>query len=563
MQERFCNNEDEAVLVLHRGQLAKQVLFYPRIETFTIARGWTQQVIDAFREAIHVVIQANPILSGHLYQDRMRGLLVRYPKVYTRGDEYNNDKYVTVQDLSKEDSAMPPVNELNEHDLYPFWEAHILPRFQAKPPKSVREEISKRTHLFEASLLLLPGDRVCYRVGLSHALGDVATYYLLVQQISCALHKRWDDALAIHWGTNPKLSTHELAPPSYTRHDVWATHDWPIVVGAIASLIATSSRRRTEVVMLSREKIKKKKEELLNRGENSFLSSHDIILAALCQCNKNPHLMSFNKDERERDPSIDLQDGGNFVSLHFFPRALGEDPNKIRQLVDSTTSFYGVANNIRVPLGSVLSGKFCVTSSWTKKTKLIEGKGIVNIGHFPSPRFFSPAVLPFDVAVIFSMNKNCIGLAHNFLPRKKRYRAHAERCILDEILYTSVSDTARGIKEEKNSSGSFEEEELLYQGRKQEFKKQAWILLYLLMIGCFVLGYSKKKNSAFIAGFLRITSFISPYTNVTKTFCETQEAYFSSQKNRRLGREAKDAWLRKELRMKAKYSACVHPHFQA
>ena len=105
-------------------------------------------------------------------------------------------------------------------------------------------------------------------------------------------------------------------------------------------------------------------------------------------------------------------------------------------MVNSTTTYYGDHKNIPVPLRSMLSGKFCVTSSWANQTNLIEGEGIVNLGHFPSPRFYSATVLPHNVAVIFSMNENCIGVAHNFVEEKRRKNKNSiKQTLLDEILY--------------------------------------------------------------------------------------------------------------------------------
>ena len=95
-ESQMTESEDEAVLILHKGRYAKQVLSYPRVETFTIARGWNQTMIEAFRNAIHTVVEANPILSGRLYQDRKGILYVKYRKVYVKGDEVA-DKFVTLQ----------------------------------------------------------------------------------------------------------------------------------------------------------------------------------------------------------------------------------------------------------------------------------------------------------------------------------------------------------------------------------------------------------------------------------------------------------------------------------
>ena len=434
-QTPLQSKDDEVVLVLHRGRLAKLLVQFPRVETFTVARGWNQQVISAFQEAIHTVIQANPILSGRLYQDKGGILYVRYPKKPTTCN-IKDDEFVTVQDLSDDDKTLANIRNVSEQELSKFLEAYIIPRFQTETPESTKVEISKGTHLFEASLLILPDNHVCYRIGLSHALGDAATYYLLVKQISCALQGKLENAPKIQWGTNPKLATHELAPASYSKRNLWVAHGWPVVFGVIISAITTASRRRNTVILLSREKINKKKQELLNREKNSFLSSHDIILAALCQSKPSIHLMSLNKDERERDSTIHPHDGGNFITLHHFPRSYGEDPNNIRQMVNSTTTYYGDHKNIPVPLRSMLSGKFCVTSSWANQTNLIEGEGIVNLGHFPSPRFYSATVLPHNVAVIFSMNENCIGVAHNFVEEKRRKNKNSiKQTLLDEILY--------------------------------------------------------------------------------------------------------------------------------
>jgi len=380
--------------LVHKGKFAQVLPMYPKVESFTLAHGWSQDMKSRFPCAVQRVIDINPILSGRVTKTSTGKIVVQ-----TGMSAFKNQEHSRVVDISTIVTRSPV--GLLQNEMFEYIHEHVYPHLKSAPTL-VRDEIKGKLSLFDATLFLLPDDHVCYHVGMSHSIGDAETYYMILDQVSAVLNQE-KEVHEVKW-ENPSTAVHEPLRKGS------ALFPFAFACGVFANGLSSAFKsNRVANLVLSREAIERKKTELV-APSNQYLSSHDIVLAALCRLNASSEILSFYMDVRSRQQEhFDKRDGGNCLSQVTFPTEAGRDPNMLRKIVDEQAYF---KEGQQPPLSKYARGRFGFTTSWANSTKLIAGKGIANICHVPCKHFLGNLIL--DVAVIYQMNEECLGVAYFF-----------------------------------------------------------------------------------------------------------------------------------------------------
>jgi len=408
--------------LIHEGDFANMIPFMPRVSTVTLSEGWDLGLIEKFTSVISEVVALNPILAGRVVKSK-KGVYVEMGAFSTSKHDFGN-----VHDFR---NKVPTIEGLANSELIDFIEKNIVPfiaekqmassgsRSPVKSNANVADEIKHGLPLFEANLFHFGQSKCAYHISMSHALGDATTYYMLVDQISCLL--KGDDVSRINWD-NPHTTSHELYAPNLDKSDmIKAKYGTPI--GIIWKMI-TGGSRKSNLIFIDSRAIQKKKDEMVGAG-NDYLSSNDIITAAICQINNTSKFVLINMDIRGRNPNLTRNDGGTLLSNIPMPMSKSKDPNVVRQTVNKTYYPFG---KFVPPTKYMIQGKSLSFTNWSSRTKLIKLDNIRTICHLPSSAFVSE--FPLDVALIFRFSDECIAVSHNF---KKTDQSEGTSDLLNSI----------------------------------------------------------------------------------------------------------------------------------
>ena len=158
---------------------------------------------------------------------------------------------------------------------------------------------------------------------------------------------------------------------------------------------------KTEHVMLSKDKIEKKKQELTEKG--LFLSTNDVVTAAICQdVHQSYESVVHSINYRQRWPGIGDRDSGNITRAVPFPAEECQDPNQVRRLVDSLKE----QPNRDMPFCSFLRGRAYNQTNWASIQQVLDG----NIFHAPLQSIVDANDIP--IVIVYQPNAKEVGLIH-------------------------------------------------------------------------------------------------------------------------------------------------------
>jgi hypothetical protein len=255
--------------------------------------------------------------------------------------------------------------------------------------------------MFQVLLMELPDEHLFYSFRISHAVGDAATYYNLLSQLGFIIRGEAKDNMPkIDWHA-PSRKTQEL----FLDRDMNRMYGLPFVLGLQPRLLR--GIKCHSYIFLSRAKINLKKQDL-KKSHKKYLTTNDIIVAALCQANQRAELMIQITNVHGKVKGLDALHGGNLLQETPFPRKEALDPNNVRK-ISRERKYYDVNE---IPILPSLLGRKGVFSNWSSVQKSLQVEGTTSVIEMPPPEFV--ASLPFDTAVIFSTDKDYIGILHNY-----------------------------------------------------------------------------------------------------------------------------------------------------
>lgn len=349
--------------LIHDGDFAGILPFMPRVSTVTISDGWDRGMVGKFPSVITEVVTLNPILTGRAVKSK-KGMHVEMGAFSASEHSFGN-----VHDFTDKGRV---IEGMTNGELVDFVEGNIVPFIAEKLKESVglrdsrctsmksnvAAEIKHGLPLFEANLFLLDQSMCAYHISMSHAVGDAATYYMIVDQISCLL--KGGKVNSINWD-NPHMSSHELHAPNLDEKGIKTTMmKYASPAGVVWKMI-TGGKRKSNFIFTDSRAIQQKKDEMVGAG-NGYLSSNDIITAALCRINITSEFVFTNMDMRERETNMSRNDGGTILSLIPTPIVKSKDPNIVRQTVDKT---YFPPKGFVPSMWHVVQGKYLSITNWS------------------------------------------------------------------------------------------------------------------------------------------------------------------------------------------------------
>ena len=208
------------------------------------------------------------------------------------------------------------------------------------PPGTALTTLKTGSQVFLVEMMTFPEPYVCVVMHLSHLVGDAKTLYDLVSQTNAFLANK-NPETTLDW-ESPARSNFELLPlPLKDRQKVstWGFFGW------LAQLIC-GPLRENHLLLLSKNQIEKLKKEKLNSTSGSasaFLSSNDIITAALSRSIKNSYIMNIavNMREKSGDYAADIPKNaaGNYWHSVPMDHKVASDPNAIRTHLPKLTYY--------------------------------------------------------------------------------------------------------------------------------------------------------------------------------------------------------------------------------
>eukprot|EP00571_Detonula_confervacea_P015362 CAMPEP_0172303390 /NCGR_PEP_ID=MMETSP1058-20130122/4925_1 /TAXON_ID=83371 /ORGANISM="Detonula confervacea, Strain CCMP 353" /LENGTH=441 /DNA_ID=CAMNT_0013014175 /DNA_START=153 /DNA_END=1475 /DNA_ORIENTATION=- len=393
--------------LIHKGRAVLMIKRCVAVEGLSLSKGWTPQATEAFKLAIEALVRTNPILTGKLVEVNKspwpwspRSELWITPNAFPP----ESHSFVTVVDPPS--GMMSPgeivqdglVGEESTKDLFKYVHATLGGYLLSKASFSANQ-IEDGSPLFEAKLMDLGDGTAAYSIKMSHAIGDGTTFYQLVSQISSYMNGRTPSQ--IDWN-NPLKATHEIYPENFSERDYHRSYGLPFGWGVFKNL-RTLSKRKCRYLLLSKDKVARKKKDLQSmKTDGSAISANDIIMSSVCEMCGSSDVFAFDKSVRGIKEGVSKSAAGNFFWEIPFEREHGKDPFEIRKILTSNAGSYFGTNE--VPLLPFLNGRVGRITSLASIAHQTNFPGSQVICSFPSASFIKD--LPLDVAVIFRFDKD-------------------------------------------------------------------------------------------------------------------------------------------------------------
>jgi len=416
-----CTSPKEQILI-HSGKSAQFLKygFAPRVETFTLASGWTSETSTKFTHAIKSVVQENPILTSHLVWNTSDQSVYACPGTFP-ADTHEFVSVISMDGTTSDDRDghdLVDVSQFETHEArLAFMDQVLAPlvgsRDIDKPYAS--EDIQTKRPLFHAHLFQFPNGHVCYHIGISHALADAHTYYLLVHQISCFMNDV--EITKIRWD-NPLMPEHESDPDHYTDKDQGQMGMMSILSGFVFYKLRSSWKqkrngtKKEHTWVVPKQYLLDQKKEQLDTSITPFISSHDILFSTISRLLQSSTQLMITMDHRKRSPNKSFlpNDGGNCFKMFAIPTSVSSNPNHFRTALNN--GYYYPANELDIK-STLAKGRMCYATSWATGYKSIDVVGQEIICHCPSFAFIRS--FPADFCVIFHLDDDNLGVIHSMM----------------------------------------------------------------------------------------------------------------------------------------------------
>eukprot|EP00549_Striatella_unipunctata_P025790 CAMPEP_0118697616 /NCGR_PEP_ID=MMETSP0800-20121206/14641_1 /TAXON_ID=210618 ORGANISM="Striatella unipunctata, Strain CCMP2910" /NCGR_SAMPLE_ID=MMETSP0800 /ASSEMBLY_ACC=CAM_ASM_000638 /LENGTH=352 /DNA_ID=CAMNT_0006597139 /DNA_START=142 /DNA_END=1200 /DNA_ORIENTATION=+ len=307
----------------------------------------------------------------------------------------------------------------------------ILPCLPQRISHVVNYEMRKEIPLFQVYLMRLPNNCLFYFIVISHAIGDASTYSFITRSLSQLMEQsdsknknKQVDVTTISWANNCGSEKDCALKGVASKRDHYRMYGLPTIVHGLGQLIGflltPSEKRHQSFLILSREKINKKKQELLDKERNPYLTSNDIIMAAMCDATTNHRVVSMVvsmrsktfrypefDDEKKKWVTIPKNAGGTLLRRVPFLRTKGCDPNMIHLYARQNKPAFEPDT---VPTYALMTTAFAV-SNWSSVTKPLVVEGTTRLAEMVHPSYIKNAVGPRSA--VFDLDENHIGVTYN------------------------------------------------------------------------------------------------------------------------------------------------------
>ena len=391
------------------------ILNSPAISSFVLVKGWKgEESLKSFKDAVNTVVSNNPVLTGRAtcpddwWKDPIINIKTGEFVPGESGHEF-------VQTIDKRNGLPIIADEASTPDHLTYIDRHIAP--VVGKLDFTLQHIHNKSPLFEAKVVLLPNDYACIYTKMSHCIGDLVTYYEILDQIS-SIDKGKKDLHLINWN-NPLKAKHEIFPEELSQRDFRRLYGIPFLIG-IASHVPFMPLRKKEYLFLNKDKIMEEKAKYNANGIRG-ITSNEIITAALCDANRSTDIFAMTRSMRGISRGLDLRDGGNLHCEIPFSRCAGRNPLVIKDILEKGR--YYEPNE--VPIWEALTGRVGRISNCVAPIQRMSfGGGCKPLCYCPSKSFLN--FTPFDTAVIFRACDGQVAIMHNFANVEKNSKLYKE-----------------------------------------------------------------------------------------------------------------------------------------
>jgi hypothetical protein len=424
------NPKDPDWTCLHKGAALQSILVYPEIQSFTVFTKDNdgRDLGRAFAKATRLLIAKYPMLRGEL-------AIVKNKTVGTQlwvrpGARSVSDDFFTAEDWTGEQS-LAGMARLSLAECLVLVQTHVAPR--TANPLNTTEQEGRQAALCQVRLLTLPDGYYCLLVGVSHAIADGGTYYRLLDELVALVAAAAQDDSGVPSPANHKPAL-DWDNPALSTHEFGGAGGLPFLLGLLWSVLVNLfyPRPKAQILVFDRQKINQQKTSLKDAA-TPYLSSNDIVVAALQQANATRTMTSLIVNDRARLSHLVPHDAGNYLSSLLLPTRLGRNPNRIRQVVTAGTYYDDDNNNSTAPTAYLYRMSIMILSSWAtaQGEAAVTPTGTRLVCHLPHPAFVES--FPLDVAVVFAASKDCLAVSHNFYAS---YWKTESKALLDAIAVT-------------------------------------------------------------------------------------------------------------------------------
>ena len=392
----------KAPQLLYRGNIPiSAIKEVSTIASFSLAKNWnSKNKTDTLRNAVKKVVDANPILAGRLEERKKEAELV------VLFDQFKADDLMKVVPTPSTD--LPPLEGIEGKDLHLYLETYVIPHFPdhvSKTTRLVKDEIEDKTCLFEVLVMDLPNDHACYAVTMSHGIADGSIYYQVIEQLNEAMK----------CATGEKIQSHINWQASGDKCGDLLHHLIPSLVTYLGFMVGERVFKRfgpevddPELVLLSKEKLNQQK-KLLVDGDTEYLTSNDIILAALSESMLHKaKIQTQYVNLRPRLEELETTDAGNWLATVHMGAKATSDPNIVRQ-VTRNGKYY---NSPWAGMSNILRGKFARNTNWAGMKRVLDDTAVhMPAKSFVRSRYASAASSYFNT--IFEYDNDNLGIMTN------------------------------------------------------------------------------------------------------------------------------------------------------
>lgn len=399
-EEQALKNTQHVCLRSSRSILA--YAFLPQVSISTLWKDFDDEFASKFEAAIQKLVEQNPVLSGTLS--------ISYNKVaITKGVFQPKDHSFCSFVEHPGNRASANYKSPREMTAQEKLDIMVLVSEDSFPPhRWAITDAWNKNPLFEVFIMRLRDDFAVTSFRINHMVGDASTRVLLenqLQQIILNEHQ----VKPINWSNDEKLFFRiDYDSSSYSWRELIITYLGELTLYS-RLLVPASWQRVTGSVLLCKKKIDDMK-NVLKRDDVPFLTSNDIILAALAQQqSKSYGCVSVTKNFRGQKTAsgntiAECNDAGNYLRLFYLLQSDASDPNKGHSLARSTTP----VETGKLPSWTMLAHTDLVTTS------------IRNLGEKPNKRYVcrtgSQSFASFAVwhfVIINDFDDDYVCLAHN------------------------------------------------------------------------------------------------------------------------------------------------------